>query len=299
MWRVSYQKPIFVGLSDTVRGLEKEDFLKVFQLKKGKCLMDGSERMMKVAKDAALEAGGYIFERMGKIKEISHKSGITDLVTDVDKASEAIIVKKIKEAFPSHSLLAEESGKSGSEGDGPKWIIDPLDGTVNYAHAFPFFCVSIGVIYEGVGRIGVVYDPVRKEMFSAEISKGSFLNEKKISVTGTAEVQNSLIGTGFAYSLEKRISNLELFEKMIAKAQAVRRPGAAALDLCYVAAGRLDGFWELSLSPWDTAAGHLIVTEAGGRVSMLDLACYDIFKENILATNGKIHDEMSTILTSR
>ena len=260
--------------------------------------MDGSEKMMQVAKEAAKEAGGYIVERMGNIKEISYKSGITDLVTDVDKKSEAMIVKKIKEAFPSHSLLAEEGGKSGSGGDDePTWVIDPLDGTVNYAHSFPFFCVSIGVMFEGRGRIGVVYDPIRKEMFSAERSKGAFLNEKKITVSATSEVQSSLIGTGFAYSLEKRKVNLALFEKIIAKAQAVRRPGAAALDLCYVAAGRLDGFWELNLSPWDTAAGHLIVTEAGGRVSMSDSSDYDIFKESILATNGKIHDEMSMILS--
>lgn len=259
--------------------------------------MVSTGKIMKVAKAAAKEAGSYIFEHIGKIKELSFKSSVNDPVTDVDKASEAMIVKKIKEAFPDHSILAEESGKSGSGRDVPVWVIDPLDGTVNYAHSFPFFCVSIGVLYEGTAHVGVVYDPVRKEMFSAERSKGAFLNGKSLWVTETSLVQRSLVATGFAYSPEKREANLKLFEKMLAKAQAVRRPGAAALDLCYVAAGRLDGFWELNLSPWDTAAGHLIVTEAGGRVSMIDCTEYDVFQKNILATNSKIHNEMSEILS--
>jgi myo-inositol-1(or 4)-monophosphatase len=260
--------------------------------------MKGSEKIMVTAKTAAMEAGKYIFEHLGKIKEITSKSGDNDLVTDVDKSSEAIIVKTIKDAFPLHSILAEESGKSGPGGSGIAWIIDPLDGTVNYAHTFPFFCVSIGVMAGDRVEVGVVYDPVRKEMFSAERSAGAFLNDTKIQVTGVDKVKRSLIATGFAYSPEKRSVNMELFERVIAKAQALRRPGAAALDLCYVAAGRVDGFWELGLSPWDTAAGHLIVTEAGGKVSMMDNSAYDIFKENILATNGIIHDEMSELLSA-
>ncbi|MFA6637063.1 MAG: inositol monophosphatase family protein [Candidatus Omnitrophota bacterium] len=257
-----------------------------------------TEKVTEVAISAAKEAGEYILGHMGKIKKISHKSGINDLVTDVDKSSEEMIVKRIKETFPDHSILAEEGGKSGSEKSGFTWVIDPLDGTVNYAHGFPFFCVSIGFAVEGEIKAGVVYDPVRDEMFSAESLKGAFLNDGKISVTGTDKVQRALIATGFPYLTENREANLELFRRIISKAQAIRRPGAAALDLCYVAAGRLDGFWELNLSPWDTAAGHLIVKEAGGKVSMTDNSPYDIFKKNILATNGHIHEEMVSILSS-
>ncbi|HPN72675.1 MAG TPA: inositol monophosphatase family protein [Candidatus Omnitrophota bacterium] len=261
--------------------------------------MECTGEMMRTALRAAEEAGSYIFERIGKVREISFKSWINDLVTDVDKASEAIIVGRIKKAFPDHSILAEESGKTGAGGDTPVWVIDPLDGTVNYAHTFPFFCVSIALVTQGVSMLGVVYDPVRKEMFSAERKKGAMLNGAKIEVSPAPDVQSSLVATGFAYSPEKRKANMELFSRMISRAQAVRRPGAAALDLCYVAAGRLDGFWELNLSPWDTAAGYLIVEESGGRVSVLDGSTYDIFKSNILATNGKIHKEMSEILSEK
>ena len=260
--------------------------------------MNEIAKMMKIAKEAAREAGSYIFDHLGKIKEVSYKSGINDLVTDVDKASEAMIIKKIKIWFPGHSFLAEESGKSSRGESEIIWVIDPLDGTVNYSHGFPFFCVSIGLMMEGEIKLGVVYDPVRKEMFSAEKMKGAFLNDDRMKVTETDKLESSLIATGFAYSAEKRQANLELFERIISRAQAVRRPGAAALDLCYVASGRLDGFWELNLSPWDTAAGQLIVTEAGGKVSMMDGSCYDIYKKDILATNGKIHDEMSAILSA-
>jgi myo-inositol-1(or 4)-monophosphatase len=256
------------------------------------------EELMRVARQAAKEAGQYVLGRLGKIREISYKSGITDLVTDVDRASENIIVGKIRGSFPDHSVLAEEGGESGASHGSYTWVIDPLDGTVNYAHGFPFFCVSIGVIAEGVGQIGVVYDPVAGEMFSAARSEGAFLNDKKISVSGISDVKSALVGTGFAYSVDKRIENLAFFERVIERAQAVRRPGAAALDLCYVASGRLDGFWEMNLSPWDTAAGHLIVAEAGGKVSMMDLREYDIFKKSILATNGKIHEELSGIFSS-
>ncbi len=258
--------------------------------------MNETEKMMKLALEAAREAGEYIADHLGKIKEMSYKTGINDPVTDVDKSAEAIITGKIHRAFPEHSVLAEEGGSRDEDGSDVTWIIDPLDGTVNYAHTFPFFCVSIGVKRTEEMVLGVVYDPVRDEMFHAILGGGAFLNGESIFVSSASEVKSSLVATGFAYDAEKKEANTGLFVKMIPKARGVRRPGAAALDLCYVAAGRLDGFWELNLSPWDTAAGQLLVTEAGGRVSTINGSKYDVFKNDILATNGRIHNEMSSIL---
>lgn len=257
--------------------------------------MRDAERIMKVAREAAVEAGKYILAHMGKIKEISYKEGVNNLVTDVDKASESIIIGRIKDSFPGHSVLAEESGEHFAQ-EGVKWVIDPLDGTVNYAHTFPFFCVSIGVMAEGRVKTGVVYDPVRDELFSAEEGSGAFMNGKSIRVSSAGALNDSLVATGFAYSIEGKASNMELFKRMMGKAQALRRAGSAALDLCYVACGRMDGFWELNLAPWDTAAGQLIVSEAGGKVSTLGGGTYDIYKKDLLATNGNIHTEMSEIL---
>jgi myo-inositol-1(or 4)-monophosphatase len=258
--------------------------------------MRDMEKMMSLAREVAVEAGKYILAHSGKIKEISYKEGVNNLVTDVDKASEAMIIGRIRQAFPGHSVLAEESGEH-SAGKEVMWVIDPLDGTVNYAHTFPFFCVSIGVMIDGTAKLGVVYDPVRDELFSAEQGSGAFLNGKAIKVSTAELLNDSLVATGFAYSLEGKASNMELFTRIMGKAQALRRAGSAALDLCYVACGRMDGFWELNLAPWDTAAGYLIASEAGGKVSTLDGGIYDIYKKDLLATNGRIHAEMSKILS--
>lgn len=254
------------------------------------------ENIMDLAREAAVEAGKYIFDHIGKIREISYKEGVNNLVTDVDRASEGIIMKKIKDAFPDHSILAEESGEHFRD-EKFKWVIDPLDGTVNYAHTFPFFCVSVGVMKGPVAKAAVVYDPVRDELFTAQEGGGAFINDSPIKVSSASSLKDSLVATGFAYSMEGKASNMALFCKIMGKAQALRRAGSAALDLCYVACGRMDGFWELNLSPWDTAAGQLIVTEAGGEVSTLDRGKYDIYKKDILASNGFIHDELSNILT--
>lgn len=257
--------------------------------------MEDIKRIKEVAIEAAREAGVYMLEHMGKLKEIEYKGGINNLVTDVDKASERIIIDKIRSNFPEHAILAEESGEQQSGGR-IKWVIDPLDGTTNYAHAFPIFCVSIGIAIDGDMSVGVVYDPTRDEIFHAVKDEGSFLNGNKISVSSTEAVQNSLLATGFPYNVDGKLVNMEYFKRMIGKSQAVRRAGSAAIDLCYVACGRFDGYWELYLQPWDTAAGTLIVSEAGGKITKIDGAEYNIYDKEIMATNGKIHLEMRQIL---
>jgi len=258
------------------------------------------EDFRKTAIEAAREAGKYIFAHIGKLKEISHKGGINNLVTDVDKASEKMIVERITGRFPDHSILAEEGGRRAGTGNGGfQWVIDPLDGTVNYAHGFPFFCVSIALAHKGDVTLGVVFDPVRDELFTAEKAKGAFLNGEKIGTSGTKELQSSLIATGFAYNVEEKVANADHFRIMLTRAQAVRRAGSAALDLCYVACGRLDGFWEFGLSPWDTAAGQLVVREAGGEVTLLNGGEFDISKKEIAATNGAIHQEMLSSLAGK
>lgn len=252
-------------------------------------------RAKKVAEKAARDAGKYILEHMGRLKEVSHKSGRSDLVTDVDRNSEKMIMERVKKEFPSHAILAEESGGAIIEG-AVNWIIDPLDGTTNYTHCFPFFCVSIGIFFEGSVKASIVYDPSRDELFSAEEGKGAFLNGKNIRVSEQDAVGDSLIATGFAPGTLGKRENLKYFGKMIESAQAVRRAGSAALDLCYVACGRFEGFWELGLNPWDTAAGQLLVKEAGGTVTAISCEPFDLFKKEILATNGRIHDEMLRLM---
>ena len=263
---------------------------KFIALKKG-IKMNDLSRIKQVAEEAAIEAGKFILTRRDMVKEIIHKKGKTDLVTDVDKKSEAMIIERIRSEFPLHSILAEESGEDITDSD-IKWIIDPLDGTTNFAHTLPIFCVSIGVMVNDRILIGIVYDPNRDELFAAEDGRGAFLNGNKISVSSNARVEESLISTGFAYDIMKKAENIKKFTTMINNAQAVRRPGSAAIDLCYVACGRFDGFWEAYLSPWDTAAGKIIVQEAGGKISKFHNEEYNIFDNELLASNGIIHNEM-------
>jgi len=255
------------------------------------------DKLMKLAVRAARKAGSYALSRATTIGEISRKSGYTDLVTDVDKQCEKLIIDLIREKYPSHAILAEESGRTPGDED-ISWVIDPIDGTVNYAHSFPFYCTSIGVMIGDEIKIGVVYDPVRDELFAAEKGKGAFLNQKKISVSKVNALRDSLVATGFAYQPSEKMEMLPYFRDMLKCSQAVRRVGSAALDLCYVACGRLDGFWEFGLKPWDTAAGQLIVSEAGGRVTTFDGSEFDIFIEKIIATNRRIHKEMMEVLNS-
>ncbi len=250
-------------------------------------------KMLKLAVSAAKEAGRYAFEHIDKVKKIEHKDGLNNIVTDIDKKCEKIIIDKITEIFPLHSILAEETGEHRADSPAAvKWVVDPIDGTTNYAHGFPIFCTSIGVLFEGESLIGVVYDASRDELFTAERGGGAFLNGKKITVSSVELLRDSLVATGFAYDAEGKVANLDYFKAALSRVQAVRRAGSAALDLCYVASGRFDGFWEMGLSPWDTAAAHLIVQEAGGTVSTFAHGAFNIYKKEIAASNGKVHNEM-------
>lgn len=227
---------------------------------------------------------------------ISHKEGINNLVTEADFASDKAIKKVIKDAFPDHGIVSEESDEKISESD-YRWIIDPIDGTVNFANGIPICCVSIGLEYQGKILMGAVYNPNMNEFFFAEKGKGAMLNDNRISVSDKTRVITSCLVTGFPYNyLDQENGPLEVFQKLIKKGIPVRRLGSAAIDLCWVAAGRFDGFYEHELHAWDSAAGFLIVEEAGGKVTNLAGEPYSPFQPGIIATNGKIHDELQKII---
>lgn len=249
-----------------------------------------------IAIKAALKSGRFIKNSVGKIEKISYK-GRDNIVTDVDKKAENMIIKEILYAFPDHAILSEEAG-SLRTGSPYKWIIDPLDGTTNFAHAFPFFCVSIALEYKGNIIIGVVYDPLRDELFFAERGKGAYLNGKKIGVSITRVLSNSFLATGFSYGRSGKDRNVNYFRRLLTRTLAIRRAGSAALDLCYVACGRFDGFWEMGLHPWDCAAGILIVSESKGKVTKFSGAQYSYYSKDLLATNSHIHHQMVKSLKS-
>ena len=251
-------------------------------------------KIFSVAQELALEAGQFLLSRFRSDFEIS-KKGRINLVTEIDLRAEEMIVSRIRREFPDHEILAEEEG-SHVGNSSYKWVVDPLDGTTNYAHGYRFFCVSIAVEVENRPVLGVVYDPVTEELFSALRGQGAFLNERRVSVSSQDRLIDSLLCTGFSYDDQKIRENLKLFNRIILHTQAVRRDGSAALDLCYVACGRFEGFWELSLHPWDVAAGTLIVAEAGGLVTSFDGAVCTIYDQKILATNGKIHPDLIKLL---
>lgn len=258
-------------------------------------------KMLNFAVQTARDAGRILAERFGREIEIANKSEI-DLVTESDLASERLIIDRIRTYYPRHAILAEESGASepvdGERRSDWRWIIDPLDGTTNYAHGYPCFCVSIGLECRGRLELGVVYDPIRDEMFTAERGQGAALNGRRIRVSPTPTLASALLCTGFPYDVRERSEFARHFANFIMAAQGVRRDGAAALDLAYVAAGRFDGFWEEGLNPWDVAAGALIIEEAGGRVSNYADGPMDIFMPPILASNGVIHEAMMRVLAS-
>jgi myo-inositol-1(or 4)-monophosphatase len=256
------------------------------------------DNLLDLAVRAVKESGGIQKEWLGRDKKVELKGEI-NLVTDVDRRCEQRIVEIIKETFPEHNILTEETPMP--EGSSLfRWIIDPLDGTTNYAHEYPCFCTSIAVEMEGEIVLGAIYDPLLDELFTAQQGKGAFLNGKRIIVSTTEQLTNALICTGFPYDLrESPVNNLNHFTNFIMEARAIRRDGSAALDLCYVAMGRFDGFWELKLNPWDVAAGKLLVEEAGGWVTDFGGGDLDISGQETLASNGRIHKEMVRVLQSK
>jgi len=247
------------------------------------------------AKDAAFQAGKMLKKHSCTPQEIHYK-GAVDLVTDFDNRAQSIILKCLFDHFPDHDFLSEENIKE-EKGSEFCWIIDPIDGTTNYAHNFPVFCVSIALAFKNETKLGVIYDPMREEMFTAVEGLGAALNNKRIRVSSVKELDKSLLATGFPYDLrESRVNNFDHFFNFATHAQGIRRGGSAALDLCYVACGRFDGFWELKLQPWDVAAGRVIVLEAGGHVSDFQNSESGLSAEETLATNSLIHEQMVNIL---
>lgn len=246
---------------------------------------------LEFTKQLALEAGQIIREGLTSKPKITAKGRI-DLVTDTDKASERHITTRILEEFPNHQILAEEGGFLGSKDSTYQWVVDPLDGTTNFAHGFPFFSVSIALRHLDQTIIGAVYHPILDELFYAEKGKGSYLNDKTISVSGTTSLTQSLLVTGFPYNVRETGENLANHAKLSKLCRGVRRTGSAALDLCSVACGRLDGYWEIDIQAWDIAAGSLIVQEAGGVVSRLDGGEFNPFVGAMVAATPGIHQTL-------
>lgn len=254
------------------------------------------DTLLAVATEAARAAGALLLDYSKAGFRIEHKNPI-NLVTDADRAAEQCILDLISTQFPTHRILAEERGQTAHASSRYQWIIDPLDGTTNFAHGFPLYAVSIGVERDGHGLIGVIFDPVRHELFTAKDGAGARLNGVPITVSKIDHLDRALLVTGFAYDIrETTNNNLDHFSRFALKAQGLRRTGSAALDLCYVAAGRLDGFWEVKLSPWDMAAGAVILREAGGMVTDFSGKGHSIYGKELVASNGLIHKAMLKVL---
>ena len=252
------------------------------------------QRYLEVATEAALAAGVVLQSYWGKLEVIEEKGRPGDLVTEADKASEAEILAVLRRHLPNHGILAEESGNIGTADSPCLWTIDPLDGTTNYAHQYPFYAVSIGLLIDGVPQVGVIFDPSRQDLFRAARGLGATCNRRPIRVSTISELSRSLLVTGFAYDRrETADNNYAEFCHLTHLTQGVRRAGAASIDLAYVACGRLDGYWEKGLAPWDLAAGVILLEEAGGRVTAYDQKPFDIWSGRILATNGRIHQSVS------
>ena len=253
--------------------------------------------MIKTTLLNAVQAGAAQIQHYfnGEFK-ISNKEGINNLVTEADHAAEKAIIEVIQADYPEHFILSEETGELKTDSE-YKWIIDPIDGTVNFANGIPLCCVSIGIEKEGQMVMGAVYNPFMNEMFFAQKGFGASLNDKKISVSNKTEVIKSCLVTGFPYTyLDAPNGPIQVFEKLVRKGIPVRRLGSAAIDLCWVAAGRFDGFYEHNLQAWDSAAGFLIVEEAGGKVTDFKGDYYSPYQPHIIATNGKIHDELLKVV---
>ncbi len=259
--------------------------------------MKTMKELKKVLLEATHEAGGIILSYFGGSFDIDHKEGINNLVTEVDKMAEAKIIEIITKAFPEHSIIGEETGQNIQESD-YQWIIDPIDGTVNFAHGIPLCCVSIGLTYQGSVIMGAVYNPMMNEFFFAEKGKGATLNGQPIQVSKKSDFKTAFLVTGFPYkwpetSLEHPVM---VFERMVLQGLPIRRLGSAAIDLCWVACGRFDGFWEYNLSAWDVAAGYLMVLEAGGTITDFEGKIGNVFDKQTLATNGLIHKDILRVI---
>lgn len=255
---------------------------------------DQLQIFLDIATEAALAAGAVLQHHWGRLEDIREKGRPGDLVTEADKAAEVAILDVLGRHVPTHSILTEESGEVGAADSDFHWAIDPLDGTTNYAHQFPFSAVSIGLLIEGVPQVGAIFDPFHQELFRAARGLGATRNRRSIHVSATAELSRSLLVTGFAYDRrETPDNNYAEFCHLTHQTQGVRRSGAASIDLAYVACGRVDGFWERGLSPWDMAAGVILIEEAGGKVTAYDQSAFAIESGRILATNGHLHSALS------
>ena len=245
----------------------------------------------------AREAGVVVRQGFGKVQHLDFK-GAVNPVTETDTAAETLILSRLRTAFPEHAILGEETGGSPWDVPGPIWLVDPLDGTNNFAHGFPHFCVSIGMMIGGELQIGVVYDPLRDELFAAQRGHGAKLNDDPVHVTSVAHLADAFLATGFGYN--RRVAadnNTRRLDDFLRRSQGVRRAGSAALDMAYVACGRFDGYWESYLSPWDLAAGVLLVQEAGGRCTDYTGETAQLYSgREVLISNGLIHDEMLRVL---
>ncbi|MGI8935937.1 MAG: inositol monophosphatase family protein [Phormidesmis sp.] len=257
------------------------------------------QRFLDIATEAASAGGAVLQHYWGNLADIRSKGRPGDLVTEADKAAEKEVLAVLRLHLPGHAILAEESGSIGTQTDGLLWAVDPLDGTTNYTHQYPFCGCSVGLLIDGKPAVGAIFDPVHNQLFRAAKGLGATCNREPISVSGTASLADSLLVTGFAYDRRETIdNNYAEFCHLTHLTQGVRRGGAASIDLAYVACGRLEGYWERGLSPWDLAAGVILVEEAGGQVTAYDQSPFEIESGRILATNGKVHSDLSRALTA-
>ncbi|HEV2500245.1 MAG TPA: inositol monophosphatase family protein [Terriglobia bacterium] len=253
------------------------------------------ESFLNTAVKIAREAGALLNERYERPHEISYKRPM-DIVTEADRRSEALITERLRKSYPSHGIVAEEGGGNKSSSD-YCWYVDPLDGTTNFAHGFPMFCVSLGLARRNEVIAGVIYDPTRNELYTAEQGGGAFRNGVRLRVSTIENLSEALLATGFPPHTTDHERNIQYYFRFTQLSHGVRRAGSAALDLCMVASGRLDGFWELKLNPWDKAAGVLMVTEAGGRVSDLSSGAFGLLEDEIFASNGLVHEPMIQVFS--